>query len=54
MDVIKKRNFSDHVMKNVSHLNAVNGLTQPLETPSGQTSIVDCVRGMNQKLKQLL
>ena len=54
MDVIKKSNFSDQVQKNVFHLNAVNGLNQPLETPSGQTSIVNCVRGMNKKLKDQL
>ena len=32
----------------------MNGLNQPLETPSGQTSIGDCVRGMNKKLKDQL
>ena len=37
MDIIKKNNFSNHVKKSVSYLNAVNGLNQP----SGQTSIVD-------------
>ena len=47
MDVIKKNNFSDHVKKSVSQLNAVNGLNQPLEIPSGQTCIADCVRRMN-------
>ena len=49
MDIIKTSNFSDHVKKSVSDLNKVNGLNQPLETPSGQTSIVNYVRGMNQK-----
>ena len=44
MDTIKKNNFSDHVRKSVSHLKVVEALNQPLETPSGQTSIVDCVR----------
>ena len=34
-NVITKNNFSDHVKKSVSHLNVVNGLNQPLETPSG-------------------
>ena len=29
----------------------MNGLNQPLETASDETSIVNCVRGMNQKLK---
>ena len=52
--VTKKNNFSDHVKKSVSHLNVVNGLNQPLETPSGQTSIVNCVKRMNQKLKDKL
>ena len=47
-DVIKKSNFSDNVKKMVFQLDAVNGLNQLLETPSGQTSIVNCVRGMNQ------
>ena len=37
MDIIKKNNFSNHVKKSVSYLNAVNDLNQP----SGQTSIVD-------------
>ena len=54
MEVIKKSNFSDHVKKSVSHQNVLNGLNQPLKTPSSQTSIVDCVRGMNQKLKDQL
>ena len=53
-DIIKKSNFSDHVKKSVSHLNAVNGLNQLLETPSGHISIVNCMRGMNQKLKDQL
>ena len=54
MKIIKKSNFSDHVKKSVSHLNALNGLNQPLETPSNQTSIIVFVRGMNQKLKDEL
>ena len=45
-DVIKKNNFSDHLKKIVSHLNAMIGLNQPVETPSGQTSIANCVRGV--------
>ena len=53
-DIIKKNNFSDHVKKSISHLNAVNALNQSLETPSGQACIVDCVRRMNQKLKDQL
>ena len=32
----------------------MNGLNQLLETPSGQISIVNCMRGMNQKLKDQL
>ena len=32
----------------------MNGLNQPLETPSGQTSVVNCVRGMNENLKDQL
>ena len=36
----------------ITHLEAVNGLNQPLETPSGQTSIGDCVRGMNKKIER--
>ena len=39
-DIIKKSNFSDHVKKMVFQLDAVNGLNQLLEKPSGQTSIV--------------
>ena len=54
MDIIKKNNFSDYVRKSASHQNAVNVLSQPLETPSGQTSIVHRVKGMNQKLKDWL
>ena len=54
MDTIKKNNFSDHVRKSVSHLKAVEALNQPLETPSGQTSIVDCVRRWIKKLKDQL
>ena len=54
MEVIKNSNFSDHVKKSVSHQNVLNGLNQHLKTPSSQTSIVDCVRGMNQKLKDQL
>ena len=54
MDVIKKNNFSDHGQKSVSHLSTVNGLNQSLEAASGQTSIVNCVRRMNQKLKNKL
>ena len=30
-DVTKKNNFADYVKKSVSHLNAVNGLNQPLD-----------------------
>lgn len=52
--IVKKSNFSDHIKKSVSHLKAVKGLNEPLETPSDQTSIVTCVRGMNQKLKDQL
>ena len=51
VNIIKESNFSDHVKKVVLHLDAVNDLNQPLETPSSQTSIIDCVRGMNKKLK---
>ena len=36
------------------HFNAVTGLNQTLETPPDQTSIVTCVREMNQKLKDQL
>ena len=52
--IIKKSNFSEHVKKSVSHLKAVKGLNEPLERPSDQTSIVTCVRGMNQKPKDQL
>ena len=51
---MKKSNFSDHIKKSVSHFSAVKGLNQTLETPLDQTSIVTCVRGMNQKLKDQL
>ena len=44
----------DHIKKIVSHFNAVEGLNQTLETPADQTSIVTCVRGINQKLKDQL
>ena len=54
VNIIKGSNFSDHVKKVVLHLDAVNDLDQPLETPSSQTSIIDCVREMNQKLKDQL
>ena len=50
----KKSNFSDHIKKSIAHFNAVKGLNQTLETPPDQTSIVTCVRGMNQKLKDQL
>ena len=53
-NVVKKSNFLDHIKKSVSHFNAVKGLNQTLETPPDQTSIVTCVRGMNQKLKDQL
>ena len=53
-NVVKKSNFSDHIKKSVSHFNAVKGLNQTLKTPLNQTSIVTCVRGMNQKLKDQL
>ena len=53
-DIIKKSNFSDHVKKMVFQLDAVNGLNQLLEKPSGQTSVVNCVRGMNQISKDQL
>ena len=53
-NVVKKSNFSDHIKKSVSHFNAFKGLNQTLETPPDQTSIVTCVRGMNQKLKDQL
>ena len=45
-NLVKKGNFSDHIKKSVSHFNAVKGLNQ--------TSIVTCVRGMSQKLKDQL
>ena len=54
VNIIKESNFSDHVKKVVLHLDAVNDLNQPLETPSRQTSIIDCVTGMNKKLKDQL
>ena len=53
-NLVKKGNFSDHIKKSVSHFNAVKGLNQTLETPPDQTSIVTCVRGINQKLKDQL
>ena len=30
-DIIKISNFSDHIKNSVSHVNAVNGLNQPLK-----------------------
>ena len=49
----KKQLFRSY-KKSVSHFSAVKGLNQTLETPPDQTSIVTCVRGMNQKLKDQL
>ena len=51
---MKKSNFLDHIKKSVLHINAVKGLNQTMETPPDQTSIVTCVRRMNQKLKDQL
>ena len=48
---VKKNNFSDHIKKSVAHFNTVKGSNQTLETPPDQTSIVTCISGMNQKLK---
>ena len=53
-NIIKKSNFSDHVKKSTSHTNAVKGLNQTLERPPDQTSLVTCVRGMKEKLKDQL
>ena len=53
-NVVKKSNFPNHIKNNVSHFNTVKGLNLTLEIPPDQTSIVICVRRMNQKLKDQL